>query len=483
MADGKAVEGDLQAPSGVPGASSAALNRTLTVVITGSVMSVLDMTIVNVALRSLSEAFGAPLETIQWTATAYTLALAAVIPTAAWATRRIGAKRTYLAALALFTLGSLLAACAWDAGSLIVFRTVQGLGGGLLMPVGMTMVMRAADRARLGRAMALGGLPVLVGPVVGPVLGGWLLDAASWRWIFLVNLPVGAAALAFAAKLLRPDAPWQPASAPRLDLPGLLMLSPGLALLLFGLARAGESSDVAASGALFPTLAGAVLVAGFARRALTAREPLLDLRLLRDRTFAAGMGTLALFTCGYFGSMLLGPLYWQQVRGMSATEAGLLGVPVALAVGSTMQIATRRIDRMAPRRLIPAGVAVGTLGMALTALQVATDGVAAWRVVCSAAVMGVGSGMVLMPAMTTAGRDLPKERLAAASTALSINAQVWVAAGTALISVVLDSAGGGPGGFRTAYTIAAGLLALALLPASLLPGRRPRPSATHRPSG
>ncbi|MEV6168752.1 DHA2 family efflux MFS transporter permease subunit [Streptomyces sp. NPDC051954] len=449
---------------------SAALHRTVVVVITGSVMTVLDMTIVNVALRRLSEAFHAPLQTIQWTATAYTLALAAVIPTAAWAMGRIGVKRTYLTALALFTLGSLLAACAWDAGSLIAFRAVQGLGGGLIMPVGMAMVMRTAERERMGRAMALLGLPILVGPVAGPVLGGWLIDIASWQWIFLVNLPVGAIALTLAAKLLRSDAPRGSASAPRLDVPGLLMLSPGLALLLFGLARGGERGDFAATGVLLPTLAGTALVAAFVRRALTTRDPLLDLRLLRDRTFAVGIGTLALFTCGYFGSMLLAPMYWQEVRGTSATAAGLLGAPVGLAVGVTMQIAARRIDKMSPRRLVPAGIVVGALGMVLTALQTGVDGVAAWRVVAASVVMGIGAGMVLMPTMTTATRDLPKDRIAAASTALSINAQVGASVGTALMSVVLGAAGTDPSGFRITFAVAAGLLGLALLPAWLLPG-------------
>ena len=451
---------------------STVLNRTVAVMVIGSVMSVLDMTIVNVALRRLGEAFDAPLATIQWTATAYTLALAAVIPTAAWVIGRIGAKRAYLTALALFTLGSLLAACAWSAASLIAFRAVQGLGGGLLMPVGMAMVMRTADRARLGRAMALLGLPVMVGPVAGPVLGGWLLDAASWHWIFLVNLPVGVLALTLAATLLRPDAPADRAAAPRLDVPGLLTLPPGLALLLFGLARGGQHRDFTAPGALLPALAGAVLVAAFVRRALRARDPLLDLRLLRERGFAPAIATLALFTCGYFGSMLLGPMYWQQVRGMSAATAGLLGAPVGLAVGVSMQIAARGVDRLPARRLIPAGAAIGALGMALTALQVGVDGVAPWRVVCSAAVMGVGAGTVLMPTMTTAGRDLPKDRMAAASTALSINGQVWASVGTALISVVLGSAGTTPAGFRTAYAVAAALLALSLVPAALLPARR-----------
>ncbi|MFL4905355.1 DHA2 family efflux MFS transporter permease subunit [Streptomyces sp. MMS24-I2-30] len=448
-----------------------ALRRILAVVITGSMMSVLDMTIVNVALRSLSESFGAPLATIQWTATAYTLALAAVIPVAAWAMGRVGARRTYLTALVLFTLGSLLAACAWDAAGLIAFRAVQGLGGGLLMPVGMAMVMRVADRARLGRSMALLGLPVLVGPVAGPVLGGWLVDVASWHWIFLVNLPVGVLALVLAARLLPADVPRR-AAAPALDVPGLLMLSPGLALLLFGLARGGERGDFAAPGALVPALAGVVLAAAFVRRALTVRAPLLDLRLLRDRTFAAGIATLALFTCGYFGSALLGPLYWQQQRGVSATDTGLLGIPVGLAVGTAMQVASRLVDRVPPRRLVAAGTAVGALGMALTALQVGEDGVPPWRVVTAAAVMGVGTGMVLMPTTTAATRDLPNDRVAAASTALNINSQVCASVGTALLTVVLGAVGPDPAGFRTAYAVAAGLLALALLPARLLPGRR-----------
>ncbi|MGW7816545.1 MFS transporter [Streptomyces puniciscabiei] len=469
-----------------------ALNRILAVTVVGMVMAVLDMTIVNVALRRLSQSFGASLETIQWTTTAYTLALAAVIPTAAWAMARIGARRTYLTALTLFTLGSLLAACAWDAGSLIAFRAVQGLGGGLLQPVGMAMVMGAADRSRLGRAMAVAGLPILVGPVAGPVLGGWLLDAASWHWIFLVNLPVGALALTLALRLLPADAPTPGAGGTpgagrtagmgrtagtltppaRLDLPGLLMLSPGLALLLYGLARGGERGDLTAPGALVPALAGAALAAAFVRRALTTSAPLLDLRLLRDRTFAAGVGTLALFTCGYFGSMLLGPLYWQQERGLSATAAGLLGAPVGLVVGTTMQIAARRIDKTVPRRLVGAGIAVAALGMALTAWQVGVPGIAPWRMVASAMVMGVGTGMVLMPTMTTASRGLPAERLAAASTALSINSQLGASVGTAVLSVVLGSAGSHPSGFRTAYAVAATLLALAALPALALPGRR-----------
>ncbi|MET9853289.1 DHA2 family efflux MFS transporter permease subunit [Streptomyces sp. NPDC006450] len=464
---------DTPASSSRASASPALLRRTLGVVIVGSIMSVLDMTIVNVALHRLSETFHAPLSTIQWTASAYTLALAAVIPASAWAVGRFGAKRTYLGALTLFTLGSLLAACAWSIGSLIAFRAVQGLGGGLLLPVGMAMVMRTADPARLGRVMALHGLPLMVGPVAGPVLGGWLVDSVSWHWIFLVNLPVGAVALVLAAKLLRSDTPSDPASAPRLDVPGLLMLSPGLALLLYGLARGGEGGTFTAPDALLPTLAGATLVAAFARRAMTAREPLLDLKLLRDRTFRAGITTLALFTCGYFGSMLLAPMYWQQNRGMSATAAGLLGAPTGLTIGLVMQIASRSVDQVSPRRLIRSGIALAALGMGLLAFQSGTPDVAHWRFVSASMVMGLGAGMVMMPTMTTASRDLPRSRLTASSTFLSINSQIGASVGTALLSVTLSTAGTTPTGFRITYAVAACLVALALLPSARLPAHHP----------
>ncbi|MFJ3492894.1 DHA2 family efflux MFS transporter permease subunit [Streptomyces sp. NPDC086091] len=469
MAATEAAGGEVGTPREAPRDAAALLNRTLLVVIIGSMMSVLDMTIVNIAMRSLSVEFGTPLETIQWTATAYTLALAAVIPTAAWVMARIGAKRAYLTALTLFTVGSVLAACAWDAPSLIAFRVVQGLGGGLLMPVGMGMTMAAADREHFGRTMAWLGLPILVGPVLGPVLGGWLLDAASWQWIFLINLPVGILGLILTAKLLRADTPRDPAAVPKLDVLGLLMLSPGLALLLFGLARGGEQRDFTGLDTLLPAVAGAVLVAVFVRRSLTIRHPLLDLSLLTDRTFAVGFGTLALFTSGYFGAMLLGPVYWQQVRAWDATSTGLLGAPVGLTIGVTMQFAARRADKVNPRRLILAGVAIGALGMALTGLLSAVEDVPAWQPLATMMLMGVGSGMVLMPTTTTASRDLPRERMPAAGTALSINSQLAASVGTALISVVLGSAGLDPSGFRTAFLVAASLLALALIPAALLP--------------
>src|SRR3954451_11975534 len=190
------------------------------VVVCGAVMTILDSTIVNVAIERLAVVYDARLSTIQWVSTGYLLALAAVIGLAGWAVDRFGTRRVFMSAVAAFALGSLLCGLAWSAGSLIAFRVLQGLGGGLVMPVGMTILAHAAGRDRMGRAMAIVGVPMLLAPAVGPVLGGALLDGASWRLIFFVNLPVAALALVLAARVLPRADPRRPT---RFDLLGLAL--------------------------------------------------------------------------------------------------------------------------------------------------------------------------------------------------------------------------------------------------------------------
>lgn len=325
---------------------------------------------------------------------------------------------------------------------------------------------------------------MLIGPVTGPILGGWLIDTVSWHWIFLVNLPVGALALVLAARLLRHD---EPPPATRLDLVGLLTLSPGLALLIYGLSTAGERGSLTAPQALLPTVAGLLLAIGFVARGLTARAPLLRLRLLRDRTFAAGCAAMVLFPAGYFGSMLLAPMYYQTTRGLGATASGLLGVPLAVAVRVSMQIATRRVDRLSPRLMVLSGILIAAGGLSLFAVQVGLQ-TPYWRLAAALLVMGVGVGMVMMPANTTAIRGLATEDVPSGSTLLNIGSQVGVSIGTALLSVVLASntarTGGGTrsaAAFQHTYWWAVTLLALAALPAALLPRRTGATSAPRLP--
>ncbi|NDU73796.1 DHA2 family efflux MFS transporter permease subunit [Actinomadura sp. DSM 109109] len=466
------------------------------VLVLGSIMITLDTTVVNVAINRLSQEFRAPLGTIQWVATGYSLALGAVIPASAWAVGRFGARHLYLGSIAAFGAGSLLAGLAWNIESLIAFRVVQGFSGGLVMPVGLTILLRAAGPERLGRLMSTLGLAILVGPLAGPVLGGWLIDAVSWRWLFFVNLPVAAVVVALASRLFPRDAPAEPKP---LDVPGLLMLSPGIAAVLYGVTAGGDRGAFASPGVAVPIAAGVALVAAFAVRALTARHPLIDPRGFRDRTFAAAAGTLTLFSFGYFGSMLLLPLYMQVVRGESATMAGVLGIPFALGSGTAMQVAGRIADRVPPGRLAPVTVAAALTGFVLFAVQLDADA-SYWGLCATMLLMGAGGGATIMPVMTAATRGLSRDRAPAASATVNLVNTMSGAIGLAAASVVLsslmnglvpDGRGGalqavhamGPDArravagplaeaFQHTYLFTAGMLALALIPALLLP-RRP----------
>src|SRR3954454_16371051 len=242
---------------------SAKLDRAVlsvaSVVVLGAIMSILDVTVVNVAINTLAREFKTTLPTIQWVATGYTLALATVIPLTGWAADRFGTKRLYMISITLFALGSMLSGLAWSAESLIVFRILQGFGGGMLMPAGMTILTRAAGPNRVGRVMAVIGVPMMLGPIFGPVLGGWLVDSASWRWIFFINVPVGAVALFMSGRILPKDVS-QPGH--RLDTLGLLLLSPSLAAIIFGLAKSGEKGGFGHAIVLVPVIAGLFGLAG-----------------------------------------------------------------------------------------------------------------------------------------------------------------------------------------------------------------------------
>ncbi|HVP03250.1 MAG TPA: MFS transporter, partial [Solirubrobacteraceae bacterium] len=235
------------------------------VVVIGAIMSILDTTIVNVALDTLSRDLNAPLSTIQWVATGYLLALATVIPLTGWAAERFGPKRVWMSVVTGFVASSALCGLAWNAESLIGFRVLQGLAGGMVMPVGMITLAQAAGPKHMGRVMSVVGVPMLLAPVFGPVIGGLLITNLSWRWIFFVNLPVGIAGLLLAARLLPSErAPGR--SGARLDLVGLALLSPGIAAVVYGLSEVASTGSVTGVNVWLPILAGSGLVDAFARR-------------------------------------------------------------------------------------------------------------------------------------------------------------------------------------------------------------------------
>ncbi|HET7761305.1 MAG TPA: DHA2 family efflux MFS transporter permease subunit, partial [Phycicoccus sp.] len=273
------------------------------VVVLGAIMSILDITVVNVALPTFQVEFGSPgdplpYSTVTWTVIAYTLALAFVIPMTGWAADRFGTKRLYMTALLLFTLGSALCAAATSIGMLIGFRTLQGLGGGMLMPLGMTIMTRAAGPARMGRLMAILGVPMLLGPIFGPILGGWLIDYYSWHWIFLINVPIGIIAVAYAAWALPADNP-EPSES--FDVIGMLLMSPGLALFLYGVSSIPGEGSIASPKVLVPGLVGLAMILAFVLYSFRPAHPLHDLRLFSNRRLTVATITMFLFAAAFFG--------------------------------------------------------------------------------------------------------------------------------------------------------------------------------------
>ena len=346
------------------------------VVVLGAIMSILDITVVNVALPTFQTTFasvGHPLaySTVAWTVTGYTLALATVIPVTGWAADRFGTKRLYVAAIALFTIGSALCAIASNINMLIGFRVLQGLGGGMLMPLGMTIMTKAAGPKRMGRLMAILGVPMLLGPILGPILGGWLIDSASWHWVFLINVPIGAVALVYALAALPKDSPHPSES---FDFIGMLMMSPGLALFLYGVSSIPAEGKVGTPKVLVPALIGLALVVAFVLYSFRPKHPLLDLRLFRNRNLAISIITMFLFAVAFFGGLLLVPTYFQQIRGESVLRAGLLVAPQGIGAMLTMPIAGTLSDRFPVGRIVPFGLVFIAVGMAgLTQIESTTS--------------------------------------------------------------------------------------------------------------
>jgi EmrB/QacA subfamily drug resistance transporter len=436
---------------------SAKLDRAVlsvaSVVVLGAIMSILDVTVVNVAINTLAREFKTTLPTIQWVATGYTLALATVIPLTGWAADRFGTKRLYMISLGLFACGSALSGLAWSAESLIFFRVLQGFGGGMIMPAGMTILTRAAGTDRVGRVMAVIGIPMLLGPIFGPILGGWLVDDFSWRWIFFINVPIGIAALISSRRILAPDVP-EPGH--RLDWLGLALLSPGLAALIYGLAQTSGAGGFGRPEAFVPGLVGLVMLALFVRHGLRTHDALIDLRLFANRTFAVASGTLVLVIVAVFGGMLLLPLYLQVVRGETALDTGLLLIPQGVGAMVVMPIAGRLTDMTGVGRIVPVGlVTVGLSFLWLTQLGAHTS---YWLLGIDLFLMGAGMGATMMPTFSGAMQTLRRAAIARASTTLNINQQVGASIGTAVLSVLLTheltshlpSGGGSSGGIGTA---------------------------------
>ncbi len=441
-----------------------------TVVVAGAIMSILDTTIVNVALETLSVDLSSPIGSVQWVVTGYMLALAAVIPVSGWAARRLGTKRLYVISLVLFTLGSLLCGFAWSIDSLIVFRVLQGLGGGMLMPTGMIILARAAGPERMGRVLSVVGVPMVLAPVFGPVIGGLFVEHLGWRWIFFVNIPVGIVAVVLALTLLPAG---RAEAAGRLDWLGVALLSTGLPALTYGLAEAGSGAGFTSASAFVPVLAGLGLTGAFVVHSLRSPAPLLNVRLYGNRAFAAASATTFCLGASLFGAMILLPLYFQIVRGDSVVRTGLMLVPQSLGAALAMPFAGRLADRVGGGPLALAGVvltAVSTIPLALISADTAV-----WQIEASLLLRGLGIGIAIMPAMSAAYAVLRPEQIADATPQLTVVQRVGGSIGTAVLAVVLGASlegaadpAGASAAFSSAYWWAFAITLVAVVPATIL---------------
>lgn len=462
-------------------------------VVAGVLMPVLNTTIVVVAIDALGTALGSPLVSVQWVLTGYLLALAVVVPLAGWAVDRFGAARVWLAAIAGFTMASALCAVAWNLESLIAFRVLQGLAGGMLLPVGHSLLAIVAGPRRMGRVMGIFGMPMVLAPILGPILGGVFVQEIGWRWLFLINLPMGALAAVLAVWMLPGTAPRRRGE--RLDLPGLGLLSGALVAILYGLSHAGADRGFGGAGVLLPVLVGIGLLVGFGVRGSSrGARAIIDVNLLRNRFFAAALANTFLLSVVMYGTLLLLPLYYQLVRGEGALRTGLLLMPLGLGAATSIPICARLTDRFGPRLPMLAGL--GCTGAGLLALTQIGAGTAYPMLTAALYLNGMGVGAMMTPNMVAAYVTLPAAQVPRASSAYAIVRQVGASFGTALLAVLLarnlDSAlpgagsqpvvSGGPddglvaaqaAAFNQTFWVAFGVACLMIVSGLLLPGRPP----------
>ncbi|MDG0793692.1 DHA2 family efflux MFS transporter permease subunit [Cohnella ginsengisoli] len=387
----------------------------LMAIIVGMIMVILDSTVVNNAIPKLVDYFHTDLKTIQWTVTGYTLALSAVIPLAGWMTDKFGSKQIFMITIALFTVGSLLCGIAQTPEQLIVFRVVQGLGGGMVAPIGMAMVFKIAPPERRGSIMGVLGIPMLMAPAFGPVLSGWLVDSVSWHWIFIINLPIGILALVLASKYLpRSDRH----AAPHLDVVGMCLAPIAFSMLAYGVSEGGTSwSQTSTITGL--TVGGIALIA-FIFVELRQKQPLLELKVFKSSDFTRSIVLTWIVQLALFGAMLIVPLYLQLVMHYSALETGWILMPQALCAGLGMPISGRLFDKIGARPLAFAGLTV--ISVSLFVLSGITVGTPLWKIILCICFIGLGMGFSMMPLNTHVLNAAPR-RLVSRVTPLTTAAQ------------------------------------------------------------
>jgi EmrB/QacA subfamily drug resistance transporter len=420
------------------------VRRTLIVLILGALMSSVDATVTNIALHSIGHQFHSRVAATQWVVSGYVLTLAAVIPVSGWLARRFGGRTVYAAALGLFAASSALCATAPSLEMLVVCRALQGVAGGLLLPIAQLIAAQVGGTGRMAQTSSRIWMASAFGSILGPSLGGLLIDVAGWRWIFLINVPIGAVA-ALAALRLLPQTPRSDAG--RLDLSGLLRLSIALPALLFGLQESAVGGGAGSTRTLLPLVCGVALLLDFVRHANRAEHPLLDLRLLRKRLFATGAVCLFLTNAAWSSLLVLEPLFLQEVRNTGPALAGLLIAPQGVGTVLSMWIAGRVRDATRSAWIACGGVMV----VAGTALLVGAAGphIPDWAIGVLLMTGGIAGGHAWVSATGSSYARLSRQDIPHASPLLTSMSRVGQAFGVAFGTLTLESNLDGGGGIHS----------------------------------
>ncbi|THF78044.1 DHA2 family efflux MFS transporter permease subunit [Cohnella fermenti] len=389
-----------QASSGSSGSIRSLLGP-LVAIIVGLFMVILDGTAVNVAIPKLQQEFSSSLSLVQWTVTGYALAQAAIIPLAGWLSDRFGAKRIFLISVGMFTVGSLLCALANSAELLILFRVLQGLGGGVVMPISMAFIYRLAPPEKVGAVMGMMGIPILLAPALGPVLAGWMVDYAAWNWIFLINLPIGVIAVLIGIRTL-PNISRQ--SVASLDILGMLLAPLAFAALSYGVTEGATSWT--STKTLVGIAIGIVALLAFIVAELRRQNPLLELRVFASGNFSRGIIVQWVSQFALFGTFFLVPIFLQTAKGYSAFDTGLIMLPQAIASGLFMPIGGKLSDRFGARPLVLSGMALVVIAAFFLSRIEAGDGNLA--VMFPLALLGAGMGLFMMPLNTHLIQSAPQ---------------------------------------------------------------------------
>lgn len=459
--------------------SSAIPVRLVVVLVAGGIMPIIDTTIVAIGLPDIGVELDADVAALQGVSTAYLLSLAVVIPLVGWLQSRMGGRATWILGSVVFLGSSLLCAVAGDIGQLVAFRALQGVGAGILFPLMQTLPMQQTERSARARTMAIMSVPISLGPILGPVVGGIVLSTLGWRWLFAINLPFGLAALVLAIAWLRPGR--ERVTRRRLDVVGTVLVAPGLVGLLLALSNLSAGEGFGALDVWAPGLAGLLLLAAFVVWTRRVAHPLIDLRLLRVPTVRSSTAVMLLLGVNLYAATFVLPLALQSVSVLTASAAALLLVVQGVGSFLSRAVAGRLMDRCGPRAVAVAGFVV----IALTTVPFVLDdgSLPPWLLGIVLFVRGLGMGVVLIPVMTTGYLDIDQHRMPDASAFSRMAQQLGGAFGTAAIAILLAQASAGWGtttGFRVAFggvvlvCVAAAMVSL-LLPGDRMPGaQRPR---------